>query len=359
MLAYGDLLYEALEDDDDLREDVDEILMAAERARAMIKRVLTFGRPTQSEDSSTEVEAVLSETVKLFRPTLPPRIHLDVFIEPGLGNCRGDATQFQQIVLNLLTNAAHATTGEGRIQVVARDAPLAKPPQTVLDRKTDGESADSFLCVQLSDTGCGMDSATLERIFDPFFTTKEVGEGTGLGLATVHGMVTSTGGWITVYSTPGEGTTFLIFLPRTAQVTSMDRLRQYRPPIDAERLRVLVVDDEESGLRGLKRMLNNLGYQTHAASSANEALKILASGAEVDLVLTDLNMPQISGVDLARELGRRAPDTPLVVMSGQLKPVDVEAARQAGVKDFLNKPFRAEELAATLASATAGMANAS
>ena len=325
---------------------LEEIHKASVRARNLVQQILTFSRRQPQELVTQALRPVVEETHKLLRATLAGR---------GRTRCRAhrqplqvlaDATQIQQVLMNLCTNAWHALhDGAGRIEIGLDAVALDLQPRLQrLGRCRPGRYAHLWV----SDTGVGMDAATRERIFEPFFTTKPVGQGTGLGLSVVHGIVSAHHGAITVDSEPGRGSTFHLYFPLVEPPSS----RHPRPaeaatpaPIRGHGEHVLYVDDDEIMVLMVERMLERAGYRVSSYQNPHEAIEAVREHPDdFDFVVTDFNMPEFSGLDVARELARIRPRLPVVISSGYITEELRDEAQLAGVRGLLEKQNTFEEL---------------
>jgi len=322
-----------------------EILQASGRARDVVRQLLTFARSTGQEHRPVQLQRVLGEALQLMRASLPASVELEASIDSGTAMVMAEPGQMHQVVINLVANAAAALRGrKGKIGVYLGNLRASggsdTPPGTVQLRVTDD--------------GAGMPPEVLERIFEPFFTTRPLGEGTGLGLAVVQGIVQDHGGQIFVRSAPGKGTTFDVELPaagidRSEAVT----VPSVAPPGAGERL--LLVDDEPVVARVMTEQLRRLGYRVTAVNDPEEALELIAEDPDdFDLLLTDLQMPRMDGVELAARVARLRPGLPVVLSTGNRWSVPAATARAAGIREIVDKPFRIEELAQALRTALAG-----
>jgi len=318
------------------QESLAEVVRAGRRAADLVRRILTFSQRQHVEHAPVELQTVVEEALSLLRSVLPSQIDLRSDLRGERRVVLADPTQIHQVMMNLVTNAAHAIGDRpGRIEVGLE---LANPGRGHCHAGTDVTDG-SYLCLSVKDDGCGMDAATLERIFEPFFTTKPIGQGTGLGLPVVHGIVKSHGGAIRVESEAGRGSTFYLYVPEAAQEEPSAEL-----PLEAEDVRgrgerILYVDDEEALVFLATRTLERLGYKVEGYTDPAEALRAFRTRAqEFDAAVTDLSMPGMSGIDLARELLRARADLPVTMMTGYLRPEDVSVARQHGVIDVVLKP---------------------
>ncbi len=316
-----------------------DVRQSAERARSLVRRILTFTRAIEHERHAIDLGALLEETERLLRTALPTSISLvtnvarDVVVEAESG-------ELQQVLLNLSTNAAHAMPAGGTLRLDVRVVPCAD----VAELRAAFPAHATVACLSVTDNGNGMDEATLARAFEPFFTTKGPGRGTGLGLAMVHGTVTALGGCVLPESRLGLGTSMRVYLPLVQMVARHDTpaaVRQAAP----DRRQVLVVDDELAVLNATTRLLQRLGWEVQPFNDAGGALEYMRNEARgIDIVLTDLSMPGMSGVQLADELHRRYPALPIVLTTGFLEHEGLEGLTLHGVGHVLAKPYSSVEL---------------
>ncbi len=326
-------------------QSISEILKAGARASDLVKRILGFSRPQEQKKQVLKLQPVIEEALKLTRATLPARIRFETTFAADVPPARVDPGQLHQVIVNLATNAAHAI-GEknGKIEIRLDTANV-----NAEDRHTAGTlEAGRYLRLYVSDDGCGMDRATLNRIFDPFFTTKKQGEGTGLGLSVVHGIVTSHGGAIAVTSQPGEGTAFHIYFPIATE--AVDVIGEAPKELAQSRgERIMYVDDEEALVFLATRMLERRGYRVSGFIDAVSALQEFREHPdEFDVVVSDLSMPRMSGFELTEEIHRTRADIPVVLTSGYLQADDQEKAEGLGIRETIQKPATAEKLAGVL-----------
>jgi PAS domain S-box-containing protein len=344
VIGHAELVAQDLEAEHQGQEGIRGILLACVRAKDLVQQILTFSRLREQERRLVAVEPVILEALKLLRPTLPATIEIRTEIGSGGTQVLVDPTQLHQVVVNLCTNAAHAMRDHGGVlDVQCRTLRLPEP----LARTRPGR----YLQLTVRDTGHGMDPETLDRVFDPFFTTKPQGEGTGLGLAVVHGIVQGHDGIVTATSEPGQGTTFQIYFPAVE-----GRSTAITPEEGAVRRgsgeHILVVDDEPSLVKIASRILDRLGYCVTAHTRPAEALAdFLARPDDFDLVLSDLTMPQMTGLDLAGFMLERRPGLPILLTSGYSGSVDPEELARAGIRELIGKPFLARTIADAVARA--------
>ncbi|HET9402937.1 MAG TPA: PAS domain S-box protein [Candidatus Acidoferrales bacterium] len=331
--------------DDTAHQHIEEISKAGMRATHLVKQILSFSRPSEQRREVQPLQDVVEEALKLVRATIPASIKIVTKFEPNLPLTSVDSTQIHQVIVNLATNAVHAIGDKpGHIELKL-DAPLLRADDITGSLKL---KPGRYVRLFVGDDGCGMDQATLARIFDPFFTTKPTGRGTGLGLSVVHGILTSYNGAVTVYSEPGRGTALHLYFPAADGEAAMPALKE--EPINRDRHeRVLYVDDEAALVTLGTRKLEKLGYRVSGFTDPVGALEAFrAAPSYFDILITDLSMPQMSGLDLAREMREERPDLPIVVTSGYVRPEDEAKAQKLAIYNFIAKPISLDELTVTL-----------
>jgi PAS domain S-box-containing protein len=324
-----------------LRRYLQPVLDAAKRGRDLVGQIITFSRQREAERRPVRVGPVVKEAIQFLRSSLPKNIEIREMIEIESDTILGDPTQIHQVLMNLSSNAAYAMRPNGgvldvrvtRIEVdselAAKYSPLQQGPHVKLT---------------VSDTGCGMSREVMERVFDPFFTTKKAGEGTGMGLAVVHGIVKNHKGAITVYSEIGKGTSFHVFLPRIQDEVTPESASLESIPTGRES--ILVVDDEEAQLQSVTRMLERLGYNVVPKTDSLEALDVFQSKPDAfDLVITDQTMPKMTGDILARSILSIRPDMPIILCTGFSEVIDADEAKDLSIREFVMKPFTIREMA--------------
>jgi PAS domain S-box-containing protein len=345
ILGYGELAQQHSAEGSALRRYLDNVLHAAGRAKSLVDRILGFSRSGLAERAPVHIQSVTEETLELLAASLPAGIRLDQKLVAGNVAVTGDATQLHQVVMNLCTNALHAMARGGVLSVVLDCTELSE--RRLLSRGT--LTPGPYVRLAVSDTGSGIPPEVIHRMFDPFFTTKGVGEGTGLGLSVVHGIVADLGGAIEVTTKAGEGTTFEIWLPVTGEtgVSAVEAAHQL-PRGRGET--VMIVDDEPALVALAEEMLAELGYDPVGFSSSSAALRAFrAAPQRFDLLLTDEAMPDLIGTELARELRRVAPAVPIVLMSGYGGTQLAQQAAAIGIDEMLRKPLQRRDLAESLA----------
>jgi signal transduction histidine kinase/ActR/RegA family two-component response regulator len=343
VLGYGELALQHAAAGGLQRRYIDNIIVAANRARELVARILAFSRPGVGSARPVSLPQIIAEVHSLTCASLPPGVTVEVSVAPGPLVAAGDAAQLHQMLANLLTNALQAVAAGG--EVVVRAAPVAI--SEARDCTVGRLQAARYARVDVMDSGAGMSAAQVERIFEPFFTTKPVGAGTGLGLSLVHGIVLDHGAALEVDSRPGGGTTFSVYLPLTDAQPLQDPVPPAAPRGDGET--ILLVDDEESLVRLGEEVLASLGYEPVGCVGAAQALRLFrATPQRFDAVLTDAVMPEMSGTELLAELRRMRPSLPGILVSGY-GGADLQATAQAaGAQAVLAKPLAAADLARCL-----------
>lgn len=324
-----------------------ELMRAGQRAKELVARILAFSRPNDQELTPIHLGPVVEEVLQLLRSALPARVELASHFPAGLPVVRADPAQIHQVVLNLATNAWHAMEGRtGRLELRLEPCQL----DAQFCQAHPGIAAGPAICLSVSDTGKGMDAATLERIFEPFFTTKPPGMGTGLGLSIVHSIVRAHRGAVDVESHPGRGTTFRLYLPACPESPPLPRAAKPASNIPrGHNERILYLDDEESLVQLVVRFLEKRGYRVTSFKQANEALAAFeADPSAFELVITDFNMPEASGISVARRILELRPGMPIILVSGFMPPEEVQQTKAIGVENILLKPFAVDELSALI-----------
>jgi PAS domain S-box-containing protein len=343
VLGYVELALAELPADHPVHDDLLEVQRAGLRATDLARQILVFSRRTEQTRRLVILEEVVDEALKLLRATLPSTIEIRRSVDPETPLVEADPTQIHQVLMNLCTNAGHAMREGGTLELVLAAVEIAPgqadAPMTL--------APGSYARLSVRDTGHGMDRDTLERIFDPFFTTKAAGEGTGLGLSVVHGIVTGLGGAIGVDSAPAAGTTFTVYLPATAGGVRAEEETPASALVGNER--VLVVDDDAAVAAVTKRLLDRAGYRVTACTSSVEALELIRTEpGGFDLVLTDQTMPNLTGLELAAAVHRLRPALPIILTSGLAEAPDAPTRHAMGIDALLTKPADPRELAAVV-----------
>jgi len=343
ILGYTELSLLELSHDSSVRKNLKQVLKASGRARDLVQQILTYSRQREREMQPLKISLIINEALKLLRASLPSTIEIRHSIKSELAVV-SDPTNIHQVIMNLCTNAGYAMQEDGGLlQVNLEDVELGADFAKQHPDLTPGK----FVCLTVSDTGIGMAPETMERIFDPFFSTKKKGEGTGMGLSVVHGIVKSHGGAITVDSSPGRGAVFTLYFPAIESESS--------PRYESANLmltgteHILFVDDEPFQTDIAKRMLTRLGYHLTTCTSSIEALEIFRQTPEVfDLVITDMTMPRMPGDVLAKKLIAIRPDIPVIVCTGYSERINSDVADKIGVRELVMKPVVIKDLAAII-----------
>jgi len=342
IIGYTELSMATVPEGGKTQKNLQAVLNAADRAKNMIQQILAFSRKSEKEKIPTSIQSVLKEAIKLIRVSLPSTIEIRQDIDAGCDPIMADATQIHEIIMNLGTNAYHAMRETGGILGI-----------TLMQKEINPEDSKynpdlypgSYLKLSVEDTGCGINSDVMEKIFNPYFTTKDVDEGTGMGLSVVHGIVNDHGGDIRVYSEPGKGTAFHVYLPLIKTGTVEHKIIPGESaPTGTER--ILFVDDEEIIVNMNRQVLEDLGYQVTSRTSSVEALEAFrARPNEFDLIITDMTMPNMTGAELAPRLLEIRPDIPIILCTGFSELVDKDKAEAIGIREYVMKPIIRDEIA--------------
>jgi PAS domain S-box-containing protein len=335
IMGYTELLQMSLGEDPEHAGHLTAVAEAGVRAKGLVRQILTFSRQEQTEREVMHLDRVVAEAMKFLRSTIPTTIAIHVDLDAKAPAVLADATQVHQIVMNLGTNAWHAMRDRaGRLDVKLKAFDVDQDLAAHMSQLHVGR----YTRISVTDTGKGMNEATLSRIFEPFFTTKAVGEGTGLGLSVVHGIMQSHDGAITVYSKPGEGTTFHLYFPAHASEETSGEAKETAVP-RGKGERVLYVDDEVPLAMLGKKILERLGYAVETRTNVLEALELVRGAPErFDIVVTDQTMPGMAGVDLAREISHIRAGLPIILTTGYMGQLKVDQLRSYGIREILPKP---------------------
>ncbi|MBU0728205.1 MAG: transporter substrate-binding domain-containing protein [Proteobacteria bacterium] len=341
IMGYTDIAKYEVSADSELSKYLDEIMAAGKRAKDMVKQILAFSRQSDQEKMPIHLHHIIKESLKLLRASIPANIEIKQNIDTHCGAVLADPTQVHQIMMNLCTNAYHAMRKTGGTLGVS----LVGVEITADDINAKMDLAPgSYVRLEVSDTGHGMDQALIERIFEPYFTTKEKGEGTGMGLSVVHGIVKSHGGTITVDSTLGVGTTFHVYFPGIESAGSIE-IQKAITPLPRGTEKILIVDDEEPLVFLLQQMLESLGYAVTSFTDSSKALKTFTNQPDYfDLVVTDMNMPKMTGAAFSRKLLTINPHIPIILCTGFSDTINEEHAMAMGIKRYLMKPIIKHEI---------------
>jgi CheY-like chemotaxis protein len=350
MLGYGEMALRGVPTGTRLHRDLENIMIAGERGRALVDRILAFSRSGVGERVAVHVEAVICEVLELLSPKLPANVRVELDLRAARAAMLGDPTQVHQVFMNLATNAVQAMASGGVLRVSLETLRLDEPCLVTTGKVSAGE----FLVLKVIDCGVGIAPEILERIFDPFFTTKEVGVGTGLGLSLVYGIVAELGGAIDVASAVGRGSAFTVYLPRAGDAVEQQPGEQTPLP-RGNGQRVLMVDDEELLVKLAIRTLEGLGYAPVGFASSVAALEAFRADAGLfDAIVTDERMPGLTGSELIREVRAMRPAIPILLVGGYVGGQVTALALEAGADEVLKKPLLARELATSLARVLRG-----
>jgi PAS domain S-box-containing protein len=342
IIGYAEYLQEQLEKTHVLRGSVDEIFKAGKRAASLTGQLQAFSRQQVLDPKVLDLNATVTDMEKLLRRVIGEDIELTTELDGGLGRLKADQSQLEQIIMNLAVNARDAMPKGGKLIVQTGNIVM---DEVFVRRHPYPVEPGPYVCLTVADTGTGMDAQTKAKAFDPFFTTKEKGKGTGLGLSTVYGVVKQSGGYIDIHSSPGEGTTFKIYLPRVCEAVRVEKCSGESAGSFKGNETILLAEDETS-LRNLTRnTLQGCGYTVLEAKDGTEALKISRNHDEpIDLLLTDVVMPEMGGLALAQELSRERPAMKVVYMSGYTgRTFGAQGPIEPG-SFFLMKPFTRDGL---------------
>ena len=337
ILGYTCISIEDLSADHPITDNLVQVRKSAERAADLVEQILTFSRQSELERKPVQIQLIVKEALKLLRASLPATIQFKTTIDGDCEPVMADPTQIHQVLMNLCTNAYHAMQETGGVL----DVTLSSVAVTERMKRANPElQPGRNICLTVRDTGHGMDAPTLKRIFDPFFTTKKVGEGTGLGLSVVHGIVKRCRGDIRIASEKGRGTTVQIYLPCCGRIPV--RQGGIIENIPHGRERILFVDDEEDISAMVRLMLERMGYRVTSSNCGTEALATFRRQPEqFDLIITDQTMPKMTGTELAKQIHRIRPELPVVLASG----LGYSRPMEKNIRSYIKKPFIPGELA--------------
>ncbi|MBW1720204.1 MAG: PAS domain S-box protein, partial [Deltaproteobacteria bacterium] len=352
IIGYVELVKMKLPEDSEVLPDLDQILKSGFRAKSLVQQILAFSREQELKQRPLQLKYIVKESIKLLRSTLPADIEIKEYIAEDVGIVNSDPTQMQQIIMNLCTNACHAMQKEGGIISVGLG-------NVELDDIASAQHMDLdpgiYLRLTVGDTGSGMTSEVMDRIFDPYFTTKDTGIGTGMGLPIVHGIVKNHDGGIIVYSEPGKGSTFHVYLPIAKEVEEHPEARE-KETLPRGHERILFVDDEPALAELGKQMLERFGYEVTATASSIDALEMFRSQPDrFDLVMTDMVMPKIRGDRLAKKLVEIRPDIPIIICTGRSEQMSEEKTKRIGIKALVMKPYVMKDLASIVRKVIDGL----
>ncbi|MBN2322852.1 MAG: PAS domain S-box protein [Spirochaetes bacterium] len=344
IIGYSDLALSEMPADDHLVDYLEAILKGANRAKDLVKQILTFSRQIEKDRKPLTVQHLIKEALKLLRPSIPSTIEIRQHIDDSCGKVFADPGQIQQIIVNLCTNAFHAMEEKGGVLAI-------ELTQVTVDEATakiySNLSENEYVRLTVRDSGIGMDESTIDRIFEPFFTTKSVDKGSGLGLSVVHGIVRSHLGEIIVQSEPKKGSTFHVYLPVIKKAVETGG-NGTKPVLRGDES-ILVVDDEKLVLSVIKTILAGLGYSVEAHNCGVDALKSFdRKPAGYDLVITDLTMPGTTGLELAKHIHTTHPDLPVILMTGYGEKLNTDIQKHYNIREVIGKPISMSDLAAAV-----------
>ena len=347
LMGFTDLAKLQAGDNEKLKRYLNSVSSASLRARDLVQHILTFSRKADIKKHFVYLIPILKETLKFIRASLPANIQIRQQINVKSAQVFGDSTQLHQVLMNLFTNAAHAMKERGGQLDVTLDSVMLDEVDTHHFEKI---NPGRYFHLTISDTGCGIPKGVMDRIFEPFFTTKKRKEGTGMGLSTVYGILQEMGGAISVYSEDGIGTTFKVLIPEKKKRSRIQNEVQYQ--LLKGEGQILIVDDELPILEAVQEILGGLGYTVTATLSSHDALKkIEQNPKQFDLVLTDMSMPEMNGLDLSRAIQSVNPGIPIVLCTGFSQGLTKEIGKSAGIVDLIMKPLIASELSLAIHNA--------
>lgn len=345
ILGYATLIKLGQPKESEIYDDVLEIERAALRACDLVNQILTFSRMKETKFIPTRLDLIIKEALKLIRSTIPTTIEIITEVERVRERVLADPTQLHQIIMNLCTNASHAMEKQGGFLKVGLSTKHVTPSGAVEHSK---KRSTKYLELKVKDTGCGIPKDVIDNIFDPYFTTKNLGEGTGLGLSMVQGIMETIGGHIKVDSKPDKGTEFTLLFPVVEDFQNQETEDKV-PSIAGGNESILLIDDEASVLKVGQRILNDLGYKVTTESDGEKAIKILKEGSEeFDLIITDMAMPKMNGIKLAREAFKIRPDIPVIICTGYSNAITKDVCRDIGIKALVHKPLSITTIASEI-----------
>lgn len=346
IMGYTGLAISQLSTSDPIAENLTNIEKGTIRARELIDQILLFSRRADTIRSPMKLQNVVTEAMRLLQVSIPPSIRIELKLDDSSGEIMADVSQMHQVIMNLCTNAWHAMEPEGGTLTIELEQ-LSETEEAI--RQHPNLSAAEYVCLSIKDTGPGIDSKHIDNIFEPFFTTKSVDKGTGLGLSVAHGIITDHSGTITVQSEQGKGATFRVYLPRYNGTKKAADTGRQPSAVQRGTESIMIVDDDISVSGVMEAMLKSLGYQVTTYTDSVNALEELSRTAEqYDLLISDLKMPNITGLELAKRLQQNSTRIPLIIMSGDSTPITEQSMQDFGISKVLNKPIMMSELAETL-----------
>ncbi|MCF6246030.1 MAG: transporter substrate-binding domain-containing protein [Desulfobacula sp.] len=344
LMGYAEMLKEDLPQDSPHQKSIAEIFQAALRAKELVKQILAFSRQGDRKLKAVKLQSVLKEALKLLGSSIPKTIDIQTDIDCDCGLVIADPTQIHQIIMNLATNAFHAMQKSGGQLKIILTQTLIESNQMVFTDLIPGK----YALLKVMDTGTGIEKNVIDKIFDPYFTTKPKDKGTGLGLSVVKGIAKSCNGDIHVYSEPGKGTEIHVYLPIMKKSSDNGKSDPVQP-IQGGTERIILVDDEESIIKMEKKMLKRLGYHVTSRTVSSKALEIFKANPDnFDLIITDMTMPGMTGVQLANEIRDVRKDIPVIICSGFSDQINEKNSKEFGIQGYIAKPVIKRELAKTI-----------
>jgi signal transduction histidine kinase/CheY-like chemotaxis protein len=348
IMGYTQLAEDQIPEHSPAYEDLKKVLKASQRAKDLIKQLLTFSRKGEETSSPIDVVPLFKESIKMIKTFIPSNIKISQKLNIHTCTVKINPVQFQQVIMNLSTNGFHAMKEKGgTLELGMKLTSFHSAPKHStydIDIGFRDLRPGNYLCMWVRDSGKGISPEALPRIFDPYFTTKEKFEGTGLGLSVVHGIIKDAGGAIGVKSTPEQGSLFEVYLPVATEAISHNTLRPQEIPSGKES--ILIVDDDPDITELYKRILQRHGYMVKTATSGKTALKMIKEQSYgFDLVITDMDMPDIGGMELIKRINELNPEIPIMILTGFGKGINHDLLNNSQVKSILIKPVLESELA--------------
>ncbi len=350
VVGYTELAMSEEIDNEDVMDSLRQVRIAGERGRDLINQMLAFSRGESGEFSEISLREVVEDTIKIVRPSVPSSIVCDHVLDSGLPHIRGDKSMLMQVIMNICVNARDAIGEKGTISIVLSDASVVEGVCVSCLKSF----ASEYIVLEISDSGTGMDPASLNNIFEPFFSTKPSGEGTGMGLAMVHGIMHQHGGHILVESTPGQGTQFKLLFPvlnasKVNEIPTAGHKKTFHAPSYIKT--AMVVDDEFPVAQLMGKILNKAGIDTVVFCDSQRALKAFDDAPErFDLVITDQTMPEVTGINLVRHIQTKRKELPVIICTGFSHTLSPKLLEEVGVYGLLEKPVDREKLYEMIAS---------
>ncbi|MCD6187582.1 MAG: response regulator [Desulfuromusa sp.] len=348
ILGYVQLCYDSAEEESKLQRRLEQVLIAGERAKSLIAQILVFSRKSEDFTQKIALAEVITEALDLLHASLPGNVTVETSLDKSLWIV-GDSSQLHQVIVNLSTNASYDLAESGGVIKVG----LISRELTAQQAEPLGLDGGNFACLTFCDDGSGIADEIREQVFDPFFTTKKTGQGTGMGLAVVHGIVKSHGGTIVLEPKVGHGTCFTLYFPQVPAAEIVEVPQDDSATILRGREHIFLVDDEPVVIAMAQEMLQSLGYEVSVCLNPVAALQQLLETDNIDLLLTDLTMPEMTGIELAEKLKLQKPDIPIILYSGYLDLLQKSELQNGAISRLLYKPFTVEELSHAVRQALA------